>query len=335
MSDSYNPGNGFTRMSSPYGWRILGGRSEFHAGQDFSAPEGTRIPSAASGVVVYSGKNEGGYGNLVIVKNDTGSSSVYAHMRGDDQVKPGQRVWPGDTLGRVGNTGRSEGAHLHYSVITEQASKTYDPAHPLAGGPMGLHLDDSNTYDPAEYHNYVLPAPPYLGESRRAAEIMSGLDEKSLHNGGVPPDRPGNPVFNPFNPVPAAGFVPLPNAPAGTDDPANFADRFGKWAAKPFGEIGNIGAPAPQVAPNAGKRSEADDDAPVRVLSIRGADLSAAPASGEAPSLAPASAPPLLGIVSGQPTREHPLPPSIFAADNRSSPDDDELYQRWRRWLDA
>jgi len=98
LSLPYNPGDAFTG-SSRYGWHIHKKKPEFHAGQDFGAPEGTRIPSAASGVVVYSGKNEGGYGNLVIVKNDTGGSSVYAHMRGDDQVKPGQRVWQGDTIG--------------------------------------------------------------------------------------------------------------------------------------------------------------------------------------------------------------------------------------------
>jgi hypothetical protein len=76
------------------------------------------------------------------------------------------------------------------------------------------------------------------------------------------------------------------------------------------------------------------DDAPVRILSRR-ADLSPTSASSEAPTLGPESAPPLLGIFSGKPMPDYPVWPSIFATDDRPSPDDDELYQRWRRFLDA
>jgi len=87
----------------------------------------------------------------------------------------------------------------------------------------------------------------------------------------------------------------------------------------------------PQV-PNPGKRSEADDSTPVRVLSRR-ADLSSA--SGGASPLAHEASPSLLGIVSGRPMRDDPVRPSIFSTDDRSSPDDDELFRRWMRWLDA
>ncbi len=61
MSDPYKLGNGFKGVSSHYGWRLhpKTNQPEFHPGSDFSAPEGTPIPSAAPGVVVYSGKNEG------------------------------------------------------------------------------------------------------------------------------------------------------------------------------------------------------------------------------------------------------------------------------------
>ncbi len=331
MGDTYDPGSRFRRMSSPYGWRIhpITKRTEFHPGADFSAPEGTPIPSAASGVVVYSGKNEGGYGNAAVVKNDTGDYSLYAHMQGGNQVEPGQKVWKGDTIGLVGNTGTSDGPHLHYSVITKEAGKIYDPFHPGSGGPIGLHLDQTNTYNPGTYKDY-LPSAPYLDQSRRASEILSGLDEKSSRSGGSTPDRPGDRFFNPFNQAPVAGFVPLPNAPVASDDPAIFADRYGNWAAKP-GLDNNNSAPAPQLTPSPGKRSEADDDVPVRVRSR--VNASPASASGDAPP--PASAPPLPGIFSGKPMRDYPVRPSIFATDDRSSPDDDELYQRWRRWLDA
>jgi hypothetical protein len=171
-------------------------------------------------------------------------------------------------------------------------------------------------------------------------------------NGTPPPNR--SPFFNPFNqttPAPAAaappstpngpllvdrytkwGSVPLPTAPVVSDDPAGFNDRFGNWASSPAGVLGNISA-APYFAPDQDRRSETDDDAPVRVLSR--VNLSGVPASGDAPPLSPASPPPLPGIFSGKPMRDYPVWPAIFAADDRSSPDDDELNQRWRRWLDA
>ena len=335
LSDPYKLSDSRKRASSGYGRRIhpKTNQPEFHPGSDFGAPEGTTIPSAASGVVVYSGKNEGGYGNTVIVKNDTGDYSLYAHMRGDNQVKPGQGLWKGDTVGVVGNTGESTGPHVHYSVITKEAGRIYDAAHPRDGGPIGLHPDQTNTYDPATYGNYVLPPPPYLDQSRRASKILSGLDETSSRNGGSPPDRPGQPFFSPFNqptPAPAKaappstpassnvfadrypawGTVPLPNAPAASDAPANFADRFGNRASVISGVPDNI-APPNATPPKPGQRSEIPDDVtptpaddqtpPVRRL----ANLSS-PVATSAPPLAPSASTPLLGIVSGQPMRDYP-----------------------------
>jgi murein DD-endopeptidase MepM/ murein hydrolase activator NlpD len=124
MTNAYKPGPQF-RPRSSYGNRIdpiTGNNTEFHAGQDFAASAGTPIPSAASGTVVYSGLNKG-FGNVVIIKNDAGGYSLYGHMQGANQPGFGQRVWRGDTIGLVGNTGRSTGYHLHYSVITNDAGE--------------------------------------------------------------------------------------------------------------------------------------------------------------------------------------------------------------------
>lgn len=52
-------------------------------------------------------------------------------------------------------------------------------------------------------------------------------------------------------------------------------------------------------------------------------------------TLSPASPPPSLGIFSGKPMRDYPVWPSIFAADDRPAPENDELSQRWRHFLDA
>ncbi|WP_298254740.1 M23 family metallopeptidase [Bradyrhizobium sp.] len=346
MSDTYDPGDKFKRVTSRYGWRTqpIIKQSEFHPGVDFGAPEGTPIPSAASGVVVYSGKNEGGYGNTVIVRNDIGDYSLYAHMRGDNQVKPGQRLWKGDTIGIVGNTGESTGPHLHYSVIAKEAGRIYDPTHPRTGGPIGLHPDQTNTYDPATYKNYVLPPPAYLDQSERASDIMSG-GIATPASGAAPPDMPAQPFFSPFGntrpsgPNPFAdrfgkwGSVPLPDGSATSDDPGNFADRLGTWDLRAPGALGNIGAPAVEVTPDQGKRSEADDG-PVRVLSRR-ADLSSSLPAGDAPPFSSASPPPLLGIFSGKPMPDWPVQPSIFQPKDQSSPDDNELFQRWMRWVDG
>jgi len=129
------------------------------------------------------------------------------------------------------------------------------------------------------------------------------------------------------------GSVPLPGGTSTSDNPANFADRFGNWGTSPAGVLGNLRNLVPQVAPGPGKRSEMEDDAPVRVLS-RANPSPPTPTSNDAPPLAPPASP-ALGIFSGQPMPDHAVWPSIFATGDRPSPDDDDLYQRWRRWLDA
>src|SRR5437868_4741327 len=76
MSDPYDPGPPF-RRSSPYSYRRdpFTGKTQFHSGQDFSAPEGTPIPAATPGEVVYSGFNDN-LGNTVIVKMPRGIASM-------------------------------------------------------------------------------------------------------------------------------------------------------------------------------------------------------------------------------------------------------------------
>jgi murein DD-endopeptidase MepM/ murein hydrolase activator NlpD len=118
MSDPYRPPQPFKRTSR-YGLRIhpITREETLHAGDDWAAPEGTPIPAATPGKVVYSGFNRG-LGNTVIVETTNGRS-LYAHMKeGVPRVQMGDRVWPGDIVGHVGNTGASTGSHLHYSTVT-------------------------------------------------------------------------------------------------------------------------------------------------------------------------------------------------------------------------
>ncbi|WP_428841075.1 M23 family metallopeptidase [Bradyrhizobium pachyrhizi] len=58
-----------------------------------------------------------GFGNTIIIKTTNGYG-LYAHMDEPSQARIGDRVWPGDIVGKVGSTGTfSTGNHLHYSVI--------------------------------------------------------------------------------------------------------------------------------------------------------------------------------------------------------------------------
>ncbi len=104
------------KISSRFGHRKdpFNGRSAMHSGMDFKAPRGTPVLSTGDGVIIKAGR-KGGYGNVVEVKHKNGLISRYAHLS-RISVKNGQRVRVGQTIGKVGSTGRSTGPHLHYEV---------------------------------------------------------------------------------------------------------------------------------------------------------------------------------------------------------------------------
>ncbi|MBQ7552711.1 MAG: M23 family metallopeptidase [Rickettsiales bacterium] len=87
----------------------------WHNGVDIAAPNGTNIRSAGDGEVIWEGNNES-YGNMIVVEHPDGKLSLYAHMQ-ETNVKTGDKVKTGDSIGKVGNTGHSKGNHLHYEVI--------------------------------------------------------------------------------------------------------------------------------------------------------------------------------------------------------------------------
>ena len=67
------------------------------------------------GIVRYARYNEGGYGNLVIVRHYNGLETYYAHLK-QMNVYANQKVRAGDFLGLGGSTGRSTGPHLHFEL---------------------------------------------------------------------------------------------------------------------------------------------------------------------------------------------------------------------------
>jgi murein DD-endopeptidase MepM/ murein hydrolase activator NlpD len=86
-----------------------------HTGVDLSAPKGTPVLATAPGRVVFGGRDRGGYGKLVKLDHGNGIQTWYAHLS-RRAVRQGERVHRGQQVGRVGNTGRTTGSHLHYEV---------------------------------------------------------------------------------------------------------------------------------------------------------------------------------------------------------------------------
>ncbi|MCL2878306.1 MAG: peptidoglycan DD-metalloendopeptidase family protein [Acidobacteria bacterium] len=113
-------------VSSTFGVRKdpFNGKPRFHKGIDLAAPAGTPVVAALPGRVISAGY-ESGYGNSVLVEHDGGLRTRYGHLASVD-VKAGDMVTSDDTLGKVGSTGRSTGAHLHFEVI--RMGTPVDPA---------------------------------------------------------------------------------------------------------------------------------------------------------------------------------------------------------------
>ncbi|WP_129596303.1 M23 family metallopeptidase [Anaerophilus nitritogenes] len=108
------------RLTSPFGYRW--GRK--HTGIDLAAPIGTPVSAADGGKVVFSG-TKSGYGKCIILDHGGGTQTYYAH-NSKLLVSVGQKVYKGQKIAEVGNTGRSTGPHLHFEV-----RKNGTPVNPL------------------------------------------------------------------------------------------------------------------------------------------------------------------------------------------------------------
>lgn len=111
----YSPAPGYS-ISSTFGVRrdpILK-TPAMHSGLDFRVPSGRKVRSAGQGTVVAAGWN-GGYGRMVEIDHGDGLTTRYAHMS-KILVKEGDVVERGAVVGKVGSSGRSTGAHLHYEI---------------------------------------------------------------------------------------------------------------------------------------------------------------------------------------------------------------------------
>ncbi len=95
-----------------------------HQGIDISSPAGTPIKASNSGWVIYSGNTIKGYGNLMILRHSEEFVTVYAHNQ-VNLAEEGMWVEKGQTIGKVGQTGRASGPHLHFEI--RRNNKAIDP----------------------------------------------------------------------------------------------------------------------------------------------------------------------------------------------------------------
>lgn len=90
-----------------------------HNGLDFDGDFGSPIYAADSGVVVYSGWSDRGYGNLIVIDHESGWQTFYAHMIDGSMVPCGSNVQKGQLIASMGSTGNSSGPHLHFELRLE------------------------------------------------------------------------------------------------------------------------------------------------------------------------------------------------------------------------
>ncbi|WP_051786250.1 peptidoglycan DD-metalloendopeptidase family protein [Endozoicomonas numazuensis] len=89
-----------------------------HRGTDWAVPVGTAVYAPADGVIVKAQKNHPAAGTFIEMRNGRRFVTRYLHLSQLD-VKEGQQVRKGDTIGRTGNTGLSTGPHLHFELFVD------------------------------------------------------------------------------------------------------------------------------------------------------------------------------------------------------------------------
>ena len=99
---------------SPFGYRILNGKEDFHTGVDFPVWYGTKVHATKKGTVSSAGWKEG-YGWVVEIEHEMDFSTVYAH-NSSLLVEKGDKVKAGDIVALSGASGWTTGPHMHYEI---------------------------------------------------------------------------------------------------------------------------------------------------------------------------------------------------------------------------
>jgi murein DD-endopeptidase MepM/ murein hydrolase activator NlpD len=104
------------RFADGFGNRVdpINGQVHFHAGLDLAPGLGARVVAAQDGTVVFA-QIRAGYGKLIVLDHGNGITTWYGHLE-QILVKPQQKVKKGNLIGKVGQSGRATGPHLHFEV---------------------------------------------------------------------------------------------------------------------------------------------------------------------------------------------------------------------------
>ena len=114
-----------SRISSSMGYRKdpFTGKRAYHSGIDYAPGYGTSVYASMDGIVTHAGWM-GGYGKLIVIQHRNSFSTRYGHLS-SILVTKGKRIRQGQRIGKVGSTGRSTGAHLHFEI--RQNGKALNP----------------------------------------------------------------------------------------------------------------------------------------------------------------------------------------------------------------
>lgn len=146
----------------PFNWPVTGtitrGVTSTHEGVDIAAPEGRHVGAARGGIVhlkvtgcqVGNRDCGGGYGNHIVIRHgQCDHYTLYAHLSVVAALAVGESVNKDRYLGQVGNTGGSDGNHLHFEILRDTS------VHPYNANPRTIPIDDTtvvrNTEIPKHY----------------------------------------------------------------------------------------------------------------------------------------------------------------------------------------
>jgi len=116
--EGYEINDGEFVLTSTMGNRTFALSPGMHMGIDLAGPEGSPLYAFMSGKVLAKGW-DGGYGNYVVWQSSDGIEHLYGHLVEPAPVEVGQEVSAGTVVGLMGNTGKSDGPHLHWETSTE------------------------------------------------------------------------------------------------------------------------------------------------------------------------------------------------------------------------
>ena len=139
LSEGFFPIRGPHKLSSSAMQMFGGGRG--HQGTDHFAACGTPLAAWTSGVVQFNAF-QGAAGNYIVVHRANGESYAYMHMQQRSPIKVGAKVFAGQRLGRLGDTGDAQGCHLHIELWT--APGWYKGGHAYDSLPLMKRLDKLN-----------------------------------------------------------------------------------------------------------------------------------------------------------------------------------------------